>query len=1449
MIQILVTLLSSGNKIYLDVGEVSIKANYSAVEIQDVTKRKAESTQTFSLPFTENNNLVFGHFYNINASTGAFDVNVRMPATILVDGIEVLEGYLQLMKVNNSTEVYDVTIYGQLGNIIKSIEGKKLNDIDFSEFNHVFNRANIYNSWNNAIEYTDSSTGDEILYPIIDYGYDFTGITSTDSDRLTADRLKPAMKVQTIFYKILSDAGYSVNSTFLSTDFFTNQYMTLCSSQQVINNGATDGFKVYHEGTTQQTTHRNPMLIHFQNDTGSNSYNLNNNYHVNASDADDNYYDVPASGRYKFKLRLKIDPYTLSGNYSAIDYYVTLRSGESTTSARLDGVSDATRNGPALIKARGHKQDVGYIEFISDQIDLKDTDKVYFHIQRNSTNFLDELNLLADSYVQLLEAPVQYIGTTVEFGTNNNMLPTNTQVEFLTSILNRYNLIIENDKDNPRQLNIEPAQNYFDAGASKDWTDKLDLSKNIVIKPTHEFQNAGINLSDLEDDDWMSEEALGTNGVPYGSFQAKFPNEFTNGSDLEIDSMFSSFPTYNIGGMRMAQLFRWDNSAPQFVKTKPKLFYYSGKKSSPPYRFYTEIGSSVYDELTEYPFCSTFSMAGDEIEDSDFDIRFRSLESFGESDLIVGSTINDVYTTCWSRYINSIYGPDARILIANFLLKPTDVAGFRFNDKIFVKDAYYRINKIKSYPLGQDISTQIELIKIVDLVDNTAQPAFQCDNVIDAITEWGWVIFKDTDGNTTVTTRECCESYGYTFVPGGLGVPNICRALKSNDANVDPPPIVLNNSVIEIGEEGQQIVIEGGDLTSNITGNLRGDVLADNDDLVLENGATVSDAYLADGVKATTQPAGTNDTTIATTAFVVANGGTTNPAGSNTQVQFNNNGSFGADADLTYNATTNVLTGVNFTFSGTDVKLSGLGTTAQTNVVGIDGNGKLYEQAVASGTPGGTGTGNFLSVQYNDNGSFGGDGSFQYSPSTGILSLPTIVATNIGGILAAATTVAASPPAADDSLKVATTEWVLDNAIEEPGGVSHSIQTKSINGNFSGSSLFKFTIDQTGGNLYMNGRATFGDGNNGATGIYAFAIGTNNNATSQDAFALGENALASGRQSIAGGYECLAQGAASFAIGALTSSYGERSASFGSNSDNYGEDSVVMGHNHGVATTSDRSLTLGYENTNNSSNSLLMGQSNSLLNLYAGGTSGGGTGCFVGGYNNSVQINDGIVFGSDCDAGVTSAGGNNSKNQFLFGLGLAVPKNTGGDAAGQSQTVVGKYNYDQNSAHLLFSVGYGTGPLLANRATAFLVTGNGQVGIKKTLPSYDLHLGTNSAAKPSTNTWTISSDVRIKENIQEYTKGLSEIVQLEPKTYDYNGKAGFDSSVKGNIGIIAQDVKDIFPETISTYNAKLNEEDEEETELYNFDSHALTFALINSVKELHAEIKTLKAEIKELKNK
>lgn len=146
------------------------------------------------------------------------------------------------------------------------------------------------------------------------------------------------------------------------------------------------------------------------------------------------------------------------------------------------------------------------------------------------------------------------------------------------------------------------------------------------------------------------------------------------------------------------------------------------------------------------------------------------------------------------------------------------------------------------------------------------------------------------------------------------------------------------------------------------------------------------------------------------------------------------------------------------------------------------------------------------------------------------------------------------------------------------------------------------------------------------------------------------------------------------------------------------------------------------------------------------------------------------------------------------------------------------------------------------------INSSGNVGIGTSTPTYKLQLSTDSAAKPSTNTWTIASDERIKNVTGEYTKGLDAVCALRPITYEYNGAAGFEVDGKKNISIIAQEAIQHFPECVGTFNAKLNETDETETELYNWNGHALTFALVNAIKELKAELDTVKSELNALKN-
>jgi predicted RecA/RadA family phage recombinase len=136
----------------------------------------------------------------------------------------------------------------------------------------------------------------------------------------------------------------------------------------------------------------------------------------------------------------------------------------------------------------------------------------------------------------------------------------------------------------------------------------------------------------------------------------------------------------------------------------------------------------------------------------------------------------------------------------------------------------------------------------------------------------------------------------------------------------------------------------------------------------------------------------------------------------------------------------------------------------------------------------------------------------------------------------------------------------------------------------------------------------------------------------------------------------------------------------------------------------------------------------------------------------------------------------------------------------------------------------------------------GNVGIGMTAPTHQLQLSTDSAAKPSTNTWTIVSDMRVKRDIRPYQDGLEIIRQINPVWYKYSGLGGFIADDKDHIGIIGQDIADVAPYTVGTFRAKLNPNDQEETELLNFNSHALTFALINAVKKLDQRIENIKEE-------
>jgi hypothetical protein len=111
-----------------------------------------------------------------------------------------------------------------------------------------------------------------------------------------------------------------------------------------------------------------------------------------------------------------------------------------------------------------------------------------------------------------------------------------------------------------------------------------------------------------------------------------------------------------------------------------------------------------------------------------------------------------------------------------------------------------------------------------------------------------------------------------------------------------------------------------------------------------------------------------------------------------------------------------------------------------------------------------------------------------------------------------------------------------------------------------------------------------------------------------------------------------------------------------------------------------------------------------------------------------------------------------------------------------------------------------TNGLSSDRTNVMTLRGNGNVGIGTTAPAYQLHLSSDSAAKPSTNTWTISSDSRLKTNITMANLDIcyDNVKNIPLKRYTWRDDIYTTDQVhdRSKLGWIAQDVETFIPKAV-----------------------------------------------------
>lgn len=175
------------------------------------------------------------------------------------------------------------------------------------------------------------------------------------------------------------------------------------------------------------------------------------------------------------------------------------------------------------------------------------------------------------------------------------------------------------------------------------------------------------------------------------------------------------------------------------------------------------------------------------------------------------------------------------------------------------------------------------------------------------------------------------------------------------------------------------------------------------------------------------------------------------------------------------------------------------------------------------------------------------------------------------------------------------------------------------------------------------------------------------------------------------------------------------------------------------------------------------------------------------------------------------------------------------------------------------------GTQLSGFTDLFRFTTTGRLGIGRTSPGYQLELSLDSAGKPSTGVWTITSDKRVKENIvdADLSRCYEIVKNLPLKHYKWKDEYYTNEQIKdrSKLGWIADEVESYFPKGVNTISdwiykdevkdssGNIIEEAKKLSNIKTLNSDQIYAVMYGAIQKLIQTTENLSKEVEYLKSK
>ena len=316
-----------------------------------------------------------------------------------------------------------------------------------------------------------------------------------------------------------------------------------------------------------------------------------------------------------------------------------------------------------------------------------------------------------------------------------------------------YRIYVYTD-DFEKKIYFKQHKTYFENYTIEDWTNKLDKSKEMIIKPIT-FDNKYVLFNYENDKTRLGETYREKYGLNIGEYRLNTDYNF-NDKTVKLFSGIKNSINNTDNVLSWGNIY--DNK--RLVYSFPNEIYVFCKDKNDKYsdvfgRYY------YFNGLTEFSTEAALYMKSVKITDDTTlqmgtntffysqGYNYANVTTYPKLDIVCEDHLclfnapkenytyinnyggkNTIYYKYWEKYLNERYNIQNKVVTCYLTLSPKDWIYFQFNKFIKIDNVLYIVNKIYDYNIETTESTKVDVISVTDIVGYTTDNYVIDDNLV-----------------------------------------------------------------------------------------------------------------------------------------------------------------------------------------------------------------------------------------------------------------------------------------------------------------------------------------------------------------------------------------------------------------------------------------------------------------------------------------------------------------------------------------------------------------------------------------------------------------------------------------------------------------------------------------------------------------------------------------------